>query len=66
MKKLIALFVNRGIYADLLTIGIIIIGLMSAKKLHRDLFPNIEFDIITVSTVYPGASAKEVEKLITS
>ena len=30
-----------------------------------DMFPNVNFDMVTVSTVYPGAPAEDVEKFVT-
>ncbi len=32
---------------------------------NREAFPKVDFDIILVNTVYPGATAANVEKLIT-
>lgn len=39
---------------------------MSLLLMKREFFPNINFEVITVSTVYPGASPADVEKKITS
>jgi hydrophobe/amphiphile efflux-1 (HAE1) family protein len=40
-------------------------GIVSLKMLPTDVLPNIELPTITVITVYPGASANEVEEQVT-
>ena len=37
------------------------VGWMSMKKLPVDLFPDINFPIVTVTTIYPGAGPNEIE-----
>ncbi|MBI4126566.1 MAG: efflux RND transporter permease subunit [Deltaproteobacteria bacterium] len=44
---------------------IIIAGVVSYVRLPREAFPNIDFGIVLVQTAYPGASAEQVERLIT-
>ncbi len=39
----------------------LIVGWLSMKKLPVDLFPDINFPIMTVTTVYPGAGPNEIE-----
>jgi multidrug efflux pump subunit AcrB len=41
-------------------------GLVTLFNIRRESFPNVNFDIIVISTLYPGASPNEVEKLINS
>ena len=66
MKKLIEFFIKNALFADLTSLFIIFIGVFSLTQIRRDAFPNINFDIITISTIYPGASAEELEKLVTN
>lgn len=66
MSRLIKFFINNALFADLVSLFIIIIGVFSLTQIRRDAFPNISFDVITISTLYPGASAEEMEKLITN
>jgi HAE1 family hydrophobic/amphiphilic exporter-1 len=37
------------------------VGWMSMRKLPVDLFPNINFPIVTVTTIYPGSGPNEIE-----
>ena len=40
-------------------------GVYSLTQLNRELMPRMEFDVIAVSTLYPGAGASEVENSVT-
>jgi multidrug efflux pump subunit AcrB len=66
MAKIIEFFIRNRLFADMLGIVIVVMGLYSLLTIRRDAFPNVNFDIITVSTLYPGASAEEIEKLVTN
>jgi multidrug efflux pump subunit AcrB len=66
MKKLISFFATQGIFSDLITILVIVVGGYSLWAIKREAFPNITYDMITVVTVFPGASPNETEKLITN
>lgn len=66
MKKLIEFFIKNALFADLVSIFVIVVGVFSGTQIRRDAFPNINFDIITITTIYPGSSAEEMEKLITN
>lgn len=42
-----------------------LLGIMSYKSLNYELLPKFSSPIVTIATVYPGASPKEVESTIT-
>jgi multidrug efflux pump subunit AcrB len=62
---LVQYFLNKSLFVNLLTVLIIIVGALTASKMNREAFPNIDFDIVSVVTIYPGASPADVEKLVT-
>ena len=64
MRKLIEFFGNQGLFADLSTIFVLILGVYSMLTIERKVMPNVQFEWITVTTVFPGSSAEEVERLI--
>lgn len=66
MKRIISFFVNQTVFADLLTVFVILVGIVSVFLIRREVFPNVNFDVITITTLFPGASPQEVEKLITN
>ena len=57
--------VKNPVLVNLLMLSILIVGVISATRLPLELFPSIKLEFITVSTVFPGASAEDVEKLVT-
>jgi multidrug efflux pump subunit AcrB len=65
MKKIIDYFVDNSVIVNLLTILIIVMGVFSVFSLNKETFPNVDFNFITVRTIYKGAAAEDVEKLIT-
>jgi len=66
MNRLISYFAKIGVFADLLTILVIVVGIISAVLIKREVFPNISYDLVSINTTYPGSTAKETEKLITN
>lgn len=43
----------------------ILVGSISLYLLKKETFPAIDFDVIVITTPYPGSSAEDVEKLVT-
>ncbi len=63
---LIRFFAKRSILVNLIAIIVTITGLFIYVRSPKEIFPNIEFGIVVVSTIYPQASSIEVEKLVTN
>ena len=57
--------IKQKVLVNLITIAAIITGTIATLQMRREAFPPIEIDYAFVTTVYPGASPHEVEKLIT-
>ncbi|MCM1369391.1 MAG: efflux RND transporter permease subunit [Candidatus Amulumruptor caecigallinarius] len=57
--------VKRPITTLLCFVVVIILGLFSLAKLPIDLYPDIDTNSIMVITMYPGASAKDIEQNVT-
>lgn len=57
--------VKRPIMTTLCFVAVIILGLFSLAKLPIDLYPDIDTNSIMVITMYPGASAKDIEQNVT-
>ena len=58
--------VNNPVLANMLMIIIIAFGLYAWINLPRELTPEIALQSVSVTTLYPGASPEEVEKLISA
>jgi hydrophobe/amphiphile efflux-1 (HAE1) family protein len=57
--------IKRPVFTTMLSLGIIVLGLMGLSRLGVNLFPDVQFPVVTVQTVYPGASPSEVETQVT-
>ena len=57
--------IRRPVFTIVLQLLLIVLGLMSLRSLGTDLFPDVSFPVVTVTTVYPGASPSEVEAQVT-
>mgnify|MGYP002629510819 CR=1 FL=1 len=57
--------INRPIATLMYAITLVIFGYMSFKSMPSALFPNIDFPMVTVQTVYPGAESSTIESQVT-
>ena len=57
--------VNNSLFVNLISVMVIIVGLIVVLGINREVFPNVAFDRVSVSTIYPGSTPEDVEKLIT-
>ena len=57
--------VKRPIMTTLCFVAVIILGAFSLAKLPIDLLPDIDTNTIMVITMYPGASAEDIEQNVT-
>ncbi|HNH09926.1 MAG TPA: efflux RND transporter permease subunit, partial [Leptospiraceae bacterium] len=65
MRAVVQYFLEKSIFLNLLTALILGVGSYKGFTMNREAFPNINFDIVTITTLFPGASPSEVEKLVT-
>ncbi len=63
--KLPEISVKRPVATLMLFLAIMMLGVVSLKMLPLDIMPEMEFPSVTVITIYPGASANEVEEQVT-
>ena len=57
--------ISRPITVSCIFILSLIMGVISFNKIGVDLFPDVSFPIVSVTTIYPGASPTEIEMLVT-
>ena len=65
MHALARICVRRPVFATMLIVALMVVGIFSFFTLGVDLFPKIDLPTIVVSTANPGASAEEIESEIT-
>jgi multidrug efflux pump subunit AcrB len=63
--KIAKFSVDHSLLVNLLSAFILVWGLMAFVRMPREAFPNVNFNMATIETIYPGAAPQEVEKLIT-
>ncbi|HSJ23760.1 MAG TPA: efflux RND transporter permease subunit [Longimicrobiales bacterium] len=59
------LAVERPVLTTMLVVMSLVLGLFGFSRLQTDLFPEVEFPVVSVSTVYPGAGPEEIETQVT-
>lgn len=64
MKSTLGWFVNNPVAANLIMVLILVGGTFSIFSLNKELFPQIERDVIEIRVPYPGAGPREVEEQI--
>ena len=57
--------IRRPVFATVMSLLIILIGLIAFDRLSVREYPNIDAPVVSVRTVYPGASAEVMESQIT-
>ena len=57
--------IKRPVFATMMMLALVTLGLFSYRRLSIDEWPDITFPFIAVQTVYPGASPETVERDLT-
>ncbi len=63
--KSLAVFVERPVFATVVNILVLLVGLVAFTKLTIREYPNIDVPVVSVSTTYKGASAYIMESQVT-
>lgn len=56
---------NNPVFATMMMLALVVLGLFSIQRLQVEQFPNIDFPVVVISTDYPGASPEIVESEVT-
>ncbi|HYD07919.1 MAG TPA: efflux RND transporter permease subunit, partial [Reyranella sp.] len=62
--KLTRIAVDNPVFATMMMVALLVMGLFSYRQLGVDQFPNVDFPVVVVTTNYPGASPETVESEI--
>ena len=52
---------KNPVFATMVMLALVVLGLFSLQRLQVDQFPNIDFPVVVVTAEYPGASPEVVE-----
>src|ERR671916_1695836 len=64
MQKLAEICIQRPVFAAMIILSLVVVGAASYFNLGVDRFPSVDLPTVSVRTSLPGASAEEVETLI--
>src|SRR5947209_4216301 len=53
--------IKRPVFTSMMSVCLLVLGVMGLKRLGTDLFPDVSFPVVTVTTVYRGAGPGEIE-----
>jgi len=56
---------HNPVFATMVMLGFVVLGLFSFQRLQVDQFPSIDFPVVVVTTEYPGAAPEIVETEVT-
>ncbi|MEW6517183.1 MAG: efflux RND transporter permease subunit [candidate division FCPU426 bacterium] len=65
MDRIIRYFIEHKLLVYLLSIIIVAIGYLSMTSLNRQVLPNVDMQQMVIETIYPAASARDVEINVT-
>ncbi len=63
--KLADTSIERPVFATMMILALIVLGLFSFMKLNIDQFPDIDFPYVTITSVLPGAGPEQMETDVT-
>jgi len=65
--KLSEFSVRNSLFVNLISVFILIAGFYTLYiyQIRREAFPEVSFDMVVITTPYPGAPPEEIEKLVT-
>jgi len=66
MRSLFRFFAERHLLATLLTLMVLLFGINGMLSINKDLYPKVKINQVSIGTVYPGASAEDVELSVTN
>ncbi|MBC8017058.1 MAG: efflux RND transporter permease subunit, partial [Verrucomicrobia bacterium] len=56
------LSIKRPIFATVMILALVVLGIFSYRRLSVEMFPNVEFPVVSVVTTFSGASPETVER----
>jgi HAE1 family hydrophobic/amphiphilic exporter-1 len=64
MQKLAEISIRRPVFASMIVLALVVVGIASYLRLGVDRFPSVDLPNVSVRTTLPGASPEEVETVV--
>jgi len=61
----IRVFISRPVFTGMLTLVLLVFGIVAYPRIGVDQMPEVEFPIVTVTTILPGADPEAIERTVT-
>lgn len=56
--------IKRPVFTTMLSLCLVVLGVLGLNRLGTDLFPDVSFPFVAITTVYPGAGPSEIEQQV--
>jgi HAE1 family hydrophobic/amphiphilic exporter-1 len=56
--------IRRPVFAVMMIMALVVFGLLAYPRIGVDLFPDVEFPVVTVTATYPGADPETMESKV--
>jgi hydrophobe/amphiphile efflux-1 (HAE1) family protein len=53
--------INRPVFATMMILALVVLGIYSYRGLSVELFPDVDFPIVVITVTYPGATPQNME-----
>jgi HAE1 family hydrophobic/amphiphilic exporter-1 len=63
--KLADVSIRRPVFATMMIMSLVVLGLFSYMKLNVDLYPNVDIPFVVITTILPGAGPEQIETDVT-
>jgi hydrophobe/amphiphile efflux-1 (HAE1) family protein len=57
--------IRRPVFTGMMALTLVVLGLIAYGRLGTDLYPDVSFPFVTITTVYPGAAPEDIEQAVT-
>ncbi len=57
--------IRRPVFTAMMSIALVVLGILGYRRLGTDLYPDVTFPFVTITTVYAGASPQDIEDSVT-
>ena len=63
--KLADVSIRRPVFATMMIMALVVLGLFSLFKLNVDLYPDVDIPFVIITTILPGAGPEQIETDLT-
>jgi HAE1 family hydrophobic/amphiphilic exporter-1 len=57
--------IRRPVFTAMMSLTLLVLGVLGYRRLGTDLYPDVSFPFVTITTVYPGAAPEDIEESVT-